>query len=243
MSNAGETYFQATRHPWPSLVLLLPWLAAYEIGMFALGSGEAEAFRSGADSWLRLALQGCGLQETYWAPVAVVGLLLGWTWFRRHDRPQDLLSLILGMSLESILFAVGLWGISRGLAPFLQSVGLPLQLAIQTKESLVHVLSFVGAGIYEEVVFRLILFFGLILLLQLTCVPRALAIGFAAVLSATVFAAAHHVGPAGEAFDSFVFLFRTLAGLYFALLCQFRGFGIAVGTHACYDVFVGVMIG
>ena len=30
------------------------------------------------------------------------------------------------------------------------------------------------------------------------------------------------------------------AGLYFALLFQLRGFGIAVGTHACYNVMVSV---
>ena len=44
-----------------------------------------------------------------------------------------------------------------------------------------------------------------------------------AAASAALFAAAHHVGPFGEAFDGYVFLFRSLAGLYFALLYQFRG--------------------
>jgi membrane protease YdiL (CAAX protease family) len=65
----------------------------------------------------------------------------------------------------------------------------------------------------------------------------------AAVFSATVFAAAHHVGPYGEPFDDFVFLFRAVAGLYFAALYQTRGFGVAVGAHACYDVLVGVAVG
>ena len=60
--------------------------------------------------------------------------------------------------------------------------------------------------------------------------------------SALLFSAAHHVGPYGEAFNHSVFLFRTLAGLYFALLYQLRGFGIAVGTHTCYDVLVGVVV-
>ena len=40
----------------------------------------------------------------------------------------------------------------------------------------------------------------------------------------------------------YVFLFRMLAGIYFALLFRLRGFGIAVGTHAFYDIIVGVTL-
>jgi hypothetical protein len=49
----------------------------------------------------------------------------------------------------------------------------------------------------------------------------------------------HHLGTYGEPFDAFVFLFRTLAGCYFAGLFLCRGLGIAVGAHACYDIIVG----
>ena len=100
-----------------------------------------------------------------------------------------------------------------------------------------------GAGIYDEALFRLLLFTGLLRLLRLVRAPTGVAAGFAALASAAFFSAAHHVGPFGEAFDSTVFLFRLLAGLYFALLYQLRGFGIAVGAHACYDVLVGVSVG
>jgi hypothetical protein len=40
--------------------------------------------------------------------------------------------------------------------------------------------------------------------------------------------------------NTYVFLFRTMAGVYFALLFQFRGFAVAAGAHACYDVLVGL---
>ena len=33
--------------------------------------------------------------------------------------------------------------------------------------------------------------------------------------------------------------FRCLAGIFFATLFVYRGFGIAAGTHALYDVLVG----
>jgi hypothetical protein len=38
------------------------------------------------------------------------------------------------------------------------------------------------------------------------------------------------------------FVFRTVAGLYFTLLFVLRGFGVAVGAHAGYDVLVGVSV-
>ena len=53
----------------------------------------------------------------------------------------------------------------------------------------------------------------------------------AATASATLFSAAHHLGPYGQPYDNYLFLFRLAAGLYFALLFQYRGFGVAVGAR------------
>ena len=51
--------------------------------------------------------------------------------------------------------------------------------------------------------------------------------------------AGHHVGPNGDPYGNYVFLFRLVGWFeYFALIFHFRGFGIAVGTHACYNVMV-----
>ena len=74
-------------------------------------------------------------------------------------------------------------------------------------------------------------------------VPGRTAVALAALTAAVLFAVAHHVGAHGEPVDGFNFLFRVLAGLYFTALYQYRGFGIAVGAHACYDVLVGASVG
>jgi membrane protease YdiL (CAAX protease family) len=104
------------------------------------------------------------------------------------------------------------------------------------------VVTYVGAGIYEEVMFRLGLYGLLRSVFAIAQVPARTAFVLAAVTAATLFAAAHHIGPHGEPVDGFNFLFRVLAGLYFTALYQLRGFGIAVGAHACYDVLVGIQI-
>jgi membrane protease YdiL (CAAX protease family) len=229
---------RATRHPWPCLFFLLPLLAAYEIGIVCLGGNQVAALRNGADTWLRWALEAFGIHQLYAAPILVAVVFFVWSLLRLDDRPDDLMSVCLGMAIESVVFGLALWGISRGLPELWE--GLRTQVGHNSSaDGLSQVVTFVGAGIYEELLFRLLLYSGLAAILRALGAPSAIAILGAAALSATLFAAAHHVGPYGERFDDYIFVFRALAGVYFAMLYQFRGFGIAVGAHALYDVLVG----
>jgi membrane protease YdiL (CAAX protease family) len=232
-------YRKATHHPWPCLLFLLPLLAAYEIGVVWVGGTQAEALRNGVDAWLRWALESFGLNQLYWSPALLIGVFVVWTVTRLEDRPDDLVGVCLGMAIESVVFGLGLWALSRGLGPMLDAMNVEVRCAVCPADGVAQVVTFVGAGIYEEMLFRLVLYSGLVGALRFLRTPTLLGIPLAAAVSATVFAAAHHIGPYGEPFDDYAFLFRTLAGLYFAGLYQFRGFGIAVGAHACYDVLVG----
>ena len=62
-------------------------------------------------------------------------------------------------------------------------------------------------------------------------------------LTSLLFSAAHNIGPAGEPLRWFSFLFRFIAGVFFAILFVYRGYGIAVGTHALYDILIGLLSG
>jgi hypothetical protein len=234
-------YLAATRHPWACLLFLLPLLLAYEAGILWLGGAQPDALRNGADTWLRWGLEAFGFRQLYAAPVLIVAVFLGWSWLRFWDRPEGMLGIGVGMALESLLLAIGLWALSRGLGPLFENAGMRLSVG-PSGQSLAQVVTFVGAGIYEEVLFRLILFFVLGLLLRQLAAPRLVAALLITVTSALIFAGAHHMGPYGEAFDGRLFFFRILAGCYFALVYQLRGFGVAVGSHACYDVLVGVLL-
>ncbi|MCS6850927.1 MAG: CPBP family glutamic-type intramembrane protease [Gemmataceae bacterium] len=230
-------YLAATRHPLPCLLFLLPLLVGYEAGVLWLGGTDPDAVRNGADTWLRWGLESFGLAQLYGLPVLVTLLFLTWSWWRWWERPDDLPGVLAGMALESILFALGLCGLSRTLGPMLDRLGVALQTSTWP-EGLRHAVTYLGAGIYEELLFRMLLFGGLLALLQILGAPWLAAAALAAAASSLLFAAAHHAGPYGEPFERCVFLFRTLAGLYFVVIYQLRGFGIAVGAHACYDVLV-----
>ena len=97
-----------------------------------------------------------------------------------------------------------------------------------------------GAGIFEELVFRLALVSVLCLLLARACdalrVSRLPALLVGVAVSAVVFSAFHHLGPGAPPFERGVFLFRAAAGLLLGLLFVVRGFGVVVYTHALYDI-------
>jgi hypothetical protein len=234
-------YILATRHPWPCLLFLLPLLVIYEAGVLWLGGPQPESLRNGADTWLRWGLESFGLTQLYCAPALIAVVFLVWSTARFWDRPDGLFGIWLGMAAESVLFALGLWALSRELGPFLDEMGIKLNWG-PSEKSLGRIVTFVGAGIYEEVLFRLVLFFVLARLFRYFFFPPLIAALLTMIASAALFSASHHLGPYGEPFNNYVFIFRCLAGLYFALLYQLRGFGIAVGTHAFYDVLVGVLV-
>jgi membrane protease YdiL (CAAX protease family) len=102
------------------------------------------------------------------------------------------------------------------------------------------VVTYLGAGIYEEALFRLALFSAIAAILRGLDMGQGLSVFLAAVSSAVLFSTAHHIGPYGQAYSNYLFLFRVAAGMYFALLYQLRGFGIAVGAHACYNLMVSI---
>ncbi|MFB0552410.1 MAG: CPBP family intramembrane glutamic endopeptidase [Phycisphaerae bacterium] len=113
---------------------------------------------------------------------------------------------------------------------------------------LANIVTGIGAGIYEELVFRLILICLLMLLFQdVLRLTHMKSIVLSVLISAALFSAHHHVifvdGQLGRtaAFNWTEFSFRTIAGIYFAILFAIRGFGVTAGTHAFYDIIATII--
>jgi hypothetical protein len=98
---------------------------------------------------------------------------------------------------------------------------------------------FLGAGVYEELLFRLLLVPGVYYGLRLVRMPHVFASALAVSGAGLFFSLAHHAGVPGEPFTWFAFVFRWFAGVAFGWIFVIRGFGIAVGTHTAYDILVG----
>jgi membrane protease YdiL (CAAX protease family) len=184
-----------------------------------------------------------GMPALYWPPVIVMVIFAVWSWWRWQGRPRDMPGVCIGMTVESVAFALVLWGFGHIHDPLLGQLGLSFPPPNAVPSRVANAISYLGAGIYEEVIFRLILYSFLLWAIRLSQISKNYSAPIAMVLSALAFSLAHHLGPSGEPMQTKVFIFRALAGLYFSLLYHLRGFGIAVGTHACYDLIVGTMAG
>jgi hypothetical protein len=152
-----------------------------------------------------------------------------------------------GMAAESLLYAMcfgmvastltglllpGL-GLVSNRAPvpgFAVRWSLPTQLMIS-----------LGAGIYEELLFRVILVSLLVWVARHGFGwPSTRASIFAVLAGALIFSAFHYIGPFGDQWTLASFTFRAVAGLLFSGLYVLRGFGITAWTHALYDVLLAV---
>jgi hypothetical protein len=217
------------RRPWwghgdlaASLVLIFPLLLGYEIGVLFAGSVN------GADVVTRLLFAALG-RPAYLALHALVaaGFLL---WIRRGHRWATLrLEVAAPVLLEAALYALTLGAL----------ISLVLERVLGLGLSSASVIAALGAGVHEELGFRLALLGGLVALAEgaLAHRPR-LAVAVAVVLSSLAFAAAHHVGAHGEPWTAHAFAFRALAGVAFGLIFWFRSLAHAVYAHAIYDLLV-----
>jgi membrane protease YdiL (CAAX protease family) len=236
-----QSYWNATRRPLVSLLFVLPLLVVYEAGVWSF----PEAARNGADVWMRGWLGALGLSGALVLPAVIVGVLLAWHHTLRQPWrvPRGVLP---GMAVESLLMGLVLRGLAQLFAPAFTLFAVPgdkerLNAAAAPAGRLFeHLIEYVGAGIYEETLFRLLLLPALIAMFAYA-LPRPRAVLAAVVASSLLFAAAHHVGVLGDPLRLSVFLFRFSAGALFAAIFLYRGFGIAIGAHAVYDIIAGAL--
>jgi hypothetical protein len=200
-----------------------------------------------------------GLRHPWLLPAIVIVLLGGWHVWERHPWRCSVDTLV-GMFVESLLFALVLVVLGQLLhVGFERATQTTLSVSsASASPAAARAVGFLGAGIYEEVLFRLGLLPATVAVLR-AGLPRQAAVGAAVLLSSLAFAAAHYFEPAGatwwiEGMSEaaarvasrpalwFSFTFRCLAGVVFCVLFLRRGFGVTVGCHTVYDLLVGVII-
>jgi len=197
-------------------------------------------FAARADILVRQVIAPLGVTGVMVPTYLVVAILLIWHVLARD--PTRLSWPLLGlMAAETILLMIPLFGIYAVCRLLLHSV-LALEIpAISAVTSWMAVaMTSIGAGIYEELLFRLFLVGGPLLVARWMLKDKSPGLVAAVVLvSAALFAGAHTLdNPRWFAWDSF--LFRTAAGVYLGYIFAYRGFGIAAGVHILFDLIIKV---
>lgn len=225
-----NSYWQSTKHPWTAFCFVLPLLLAYEAALYYLQSRGLTTSRAALDHWIGQALSNAGISWFFASSLLMILAMLFWT-SGHMDRPSGMPKLMLGQVFESLLFAMALWGVGNFCSHTLGQLSLAIHRAV-------HLTSLAGSGIYEELIFRWLLF-GFLFRISKWSMNEWLALALAALSSSIAFSAAHHIGSLGENWSTQMFLLRAIYGVLFVLLYHYRGLGIAVGTHVTYNLLIG----
>jgi len=236
-------YLDESRTPLTVLLFLLPLLIAYEVLVIVALRSGGTLVTPDAHRWILTLFEAFDLGTFgLWLPgVLVVVILLSWHTIERRPWRSDSTTVGLMWS-ESLVLALPLIVFSQAalrIPALAAAVPDFNQLPLGTKLAVS-----VGAGIYEELLFRLGLI-GLLLVVfeDIMKLGRARANVFAIALSAIAFMLYHPLRDGSGSVHPARVIFYLGAGAYFGVLFTLRGFGIAVGAHAAYDVAVTLLAG
>lgn len=249
LPSTRRTYWHDSRAPRYSLTFALPLLVLYELLAAGL-SHDGSGVRNGADVLLKSAFERVlGPQGQLVFGVLLLGTMLTLI-VRDRRRAGDglqtgtfalmlaestllaaMFGTVVGLITAQVVGTLGGGGGGLSAGASLEGAGWPTALMIS-----------LGAGLYEELLFRVILVSALLWGARriFGWGPVASAL-FATISGALVFSAFHYVGPYGDQLQLGSFVFRALAGVAFSALYIVRGFGITAWTHALYDVMLLVV--
>lgn len=225
--------------PLTAALLVFPLFAIYQIGVLVMPT-----VANGADlvtsEMLRL-LHGNG--KTYLlvncALVAAFVVMVLVLRRKNHFDPR----LFIPVLLESAVYAITMGSLICFVMVDLLHIDPKLAVGPERAGIGAKLILSLGAGVHEEIVFRLIMVGGGVWLLgHVLGLRRWIAILLSIAVSSVLFSAAHHV-IGGEPFRMGAFVYRILAGVVFATIFQARGFAVAVYTHALYDIYVLIVRG
>lgn len=234
---------------WTELALTLPVFVVYQLGVVFLNVRNATDLVTS-----RLLELSHGDRLLYLGLTASIGIVLSSVFAvlgrGQAFRPRKILQIV----LEGAVYAIAMSVVTSWVVGKLFRLGPPGGAA--SSDPFTGLVMSLGAGFYEELAFRAILFgLGAKVLVWLFARQKVGLVGGApglsvksiaimvawAVLCACAFSGMHYLGALGDPFDMKSFVFRAILGLALTLVYAMRGFAAAVWTHALYDVWVLVL--
>ena len=231
------SYFLQTRSSFYSFLFTIPLFFIYEVGILFLSKDDILVVRNGADFLMRSILESFGIFGLYGlGAIFLIGFIITYIYFFNDKSNNSIRAdYLFIMIFESVCWALILYFL---LSKFMLVLMNPIGKTITQQVTLA-----VGAGIYEEFLFRVMLISGLtgiigFVFLWSDKVRKAAAL----IIAAGIFSAFHFVGDYGDFFSMELFLLRFFAGIILGILYIARGFGITAYAHSIYDLIVLIQI-
>ena len=231
------SYFLQTRSSFYSFLFTIPLFFIYEVGILFLSKDDILVVRNGADFLMRSILESFGIFGLYGlGAIFLIGFIITYIYFFNDKSNKSIRAdYLFIMVFESVCWALVLYFL---LSKFMLVLMNPIGKTITQQVTLA-----VGAGIYEEFLFRVMLISGLtgiigFVFLWSEKVRKAAAL----IIAAGIFSAFHFMGDYGDFFSMELFLLRFFAGIVLGVLYIARGFGITAYAHSIYDLIVLIQI-
>lgn len=234
--NYFKEYWKLSKSPLYSLVFSLPLIIAYEVMIFTMNHSDIVGIRNGADALIRQFFSLFGIYGFYL--VGFVILLVLFLIYYFQDRDYKISSInkqfFLMMFVESLFYAY--------LLTLVMDKLLFIQLMDTDHLSGKEIITMcIGAGVYEELVFRIIFLQGTVFFSQhILRFRKTISLVIGLIVSSFIFSWFHYIGMFGDTLNIISFLFRFLAGMILGTIFILRGYGIAVYSHALYDLLLFV---
>ncbi|MED5435683.1 MAG: CPBP family glutamic-type intramembrane protease [SAR324 cluster bacterium] len=228
-----SNYWRFSRSAYYSVVAALPLLVVYEI-LVILTRSRYWGIRNAADMWIRTFLMAFDLQAQHLTFVMIAiafaliplaktrssGVKLKANYFLLMFAEAFAYSLVLGVALQYILRLSGLTAGGPGNGA-LQNFALSL-----------------GAGLFEEIIFRVLLLNLLFFILSYVFKSKVTTAVISVLAASFLFSLSHYIGSMADSWQLYSFMFRWIAGMLFTVLYFMRGFAITAYTHALYNIWV-----
>ena len=224
-----KDYFRKSSSPLYSFIITLPIFLTYELGIFWMRNIEFNYIQNGADVLIEQAILRLGFDVIYVSSIIFLFVLLIIIYYQKHHFNSLSISrpYLGAMFLESIVYAIILFFLMGNL----------YLMDVSTNDLYCNIILSLGAGIYEELIFRVLLIYVFYQSIKFLFRLGKFSTNFyAIILSAILFSSFHFIG--AESFNQEAFAVRFIAGIFLAFLYVQRGFGITAITHSFYDIFV-----
>ncbi|SMO58886.1 CPBP family intramembrane glutamic endopeptidase [Gracilimonas mengyeensis] len=236
MKNPVKQYLEDTHNLLYSFLVSLPLFLLYEVLILISQPQGENIVRISVDVWIKSLFTYFGVNAVSFSLLIVmlVGLFI---LYKERDRLKSLKFAYFPMLMvEATVYAIVVAFISQSIVSFI--LNMAASDPISSLSTLQQLALSLGAGLYEELFFRVLLVTLFILIFTKIFNKRWAGVTAAVLLSALLFSAVHYVGAIGDAFTMGSFLYRFLFGLILNGIYVYRGFGVAAWTHAIYDIMV-----
>ena len=231
-----KKYLLYSKNTLTSFLVLFPLLILYELIFLILFHDSNIQIRNSADVILRnfIFFLRNSSQFTYLIFLITLFIAYFFTNYKSYKNYKFNLYYNIMIFLESFILSLILLFLLNGFNIYNGSYNLVYD------NVLLHFYFCLGAGIWEEFIFRLIIFnvifyiFKFIIPLNMSCI-------LSIVFSSIIFSIFHYTGNMAYDFNYLSFLIRFVGGVSLCLIYIYRGIGISSLTHCFYDILLLIL--